>query len=120
MAELKKFGEMAFVIGVIIAVIVGIFSASLEDWAGLLSFMLVILGLVVGILNVSESETTPFLVAAAALMLTATSVDTLKQIVVLSVPLGKYLAGIVSQIAVFVAPAAAIVAIKAIKSLARD
>ena len=116
----KKLGEWAFIIGVLIAIAVGIFSASLVEWAGKLSLLLVVLGLAVGILNISESETTPFLVAAAALMLTATSVDTLKPIEVLTMPIGKYLAGIVSQIAVFVAPAAAVVAIKAIKSLAKD
>jgi len=115
----SKLGEWSFIVGVIIAIVVGIFSASLGDWKGNLALLLVILGLIVGFLNVSEKETTPFLVAAAALMLTATSVDTLNSID-LGVGLGKYLAGIVSQIAVFVAPAAVIVALKAIKSLASD
>jgi len=36
------------------------------------------------------------------------------------VSLGKYLAGIVTQIAVFVAPAAVVVALKAIRALAQD
>ena len=77
------------------------------------------MGLVVGFLNVTEKETVPFLVAAAALMLTATSVATLQSID-LGVGLGNYLAGIVSQIGVFVAPGAVIVALKAIYSLARE
>jgi len=115
-----KMGQWAFIIGVIIALIVGVFSANLSpNTQGMLSLVLVVLGLVVGFLNVTEKETTPFLVAAAALMLTATSVDTLKSID-LGMSLGIYLAGIVSQIAVFVAPAAVIVALKAINSLASD
>ena len=115
----SKLGQWAFIGGVIIAIIVGIFASNLTSWAGNLTLLLVVLGLIVGFLNVTEKETTPFLVAAAALMLTATSVDTLNQID-LGMSLGKYLAGIVSQIAVFVAPAAVVVALKAISSLASD
>ena len=115
----SKIGQWAFIIGIILAIVVGVFSASLVTWAGNLTLLLVILGLIVGFLNISEKETTPFLVASAALMLTATSVDTLNTID-LGVSLGKYLAGIVSQIAVFVAPAAVVVALKAIQSLAKD
>ncbi|MEK6892158.1 MAG: hypothetical protein AABX25_03160 [Nanoarchaeota archaeon] len=115
----SKLGRWAFIIGVLLAIVVGVFSANLSGYAGTLSLVLVVLGLVVGFLNITEKETTPFLIAAAALMLTATSVDTLKSID-LGMSLGNYLAGIVSQIAVFVAPAAVIVALKAINTLAKD
>ena len=116
----SKLGQWAFIIGVVLAMAIGLFSANMEaSTRGTLSLLLVLLGLVVGFLNVTEKETVPFLVAAAALMLTATSVGTLQSID-LGVGLGNYLAGIVSQIGVFVAPGAVIVAIKAIYSLARD
>ena len=121
--ELKmasKLGQWAFIIGVVLAMAIGLFSANMEaSTRGTLTLILVLLGLVVGFLNVTEKETVPFLVAAAALMLTATSVATLQSID-LGVGLGNYLAGIVSQIGVFVAPGAVIVALKAIYSLARD
>ena len=116
----SKLGQWAFIIGVLLAILVGVFAANLQsETKGTLTLVLVVLGLVVGFLNVTEKETTPFLVAAAALMLTATSVSTLQSIN-LGVDLGIYLASIVSQIAVFVAPAAVIVALKAINSLAKD
>ena len=115
----SKLGEWSFIVGIVLAMVVGIFTSSLGSWKGNLTLLLVVLGLIVVFLNITEKETTPFLVAAAALMLTATSVDTLNSID-LGVSLGKYLAGIVSQIAVFVAPAAVIVALKAIQSLAKD
>lgn len=116
----SKLGQWAFIIGVVLAMAIGLFSANMEaSTRGTLSLLLVLLGLVVGFLNVTEKETVPFLVAAAALMLTATSVATLQSID-FGVGLGNYLAGIVSQIGVFVAPGAVIVAIKAIYSLARD
>ena len=116
----SKMGQWSFIIGVLIALVIGVFSANLSlNTQGMLSLVLVILGLIVGFLNVTEKETTPFLIAAAALMLTTTSVNTLKSID-LGMSLGTYLAGIVSQIAVFVAPAALIVALKAIHSLASE
>ena len=116
----SKIGEWAFLIGVLLAVVIGIFAAKMDPATqGTLSLVLVVLGLVVGFLNVTEKETTPFLVAAAALMLTGTSVATLNSID-LGVKLGMYLAGMVSQIAIFVAPAAVVVALKAIQSLAKD
>lgn len=116
MAEGKKMGEWAFIIGVLIAIIIGLFSGNLtENTAGWLVLLLVVLGLIVGFLNVTESETTPFLIAAAALMLTGLSGDTLSNIPTV----GIYLSGIVKQIAVFVTPAAIVVALKAIQSLAK-
>jgi len=116
----SKLGQWAFIIGVVLAMVIGLFSAKIAaSTLGTLTLVLVLLGLVAGFLNVTEKETTPFLVAAAALMLTATSVGALQSID-LGVNLGDYLAGVVTQIGVFVAPAAVIVALKAIYSLARD
>ena len=116
----SKLGQWAFIIGVVLAMVIGLFSAKIAaSTLGTLTLVLVLLGLVAGFLNVTEKETTPFLVAAAALMLTATSVGALQSID-LGVNLGDYLAGVVTQIGVFVAPAAVIVSLKAIYSLARD
>ena len=113
----KKMGEWAFIIGVLVAIVIGLFSSSLSvDIQGWLILLLVVLGLIVGFLNVSATESTPFLIAAAALMLTGLSRDTLGNIPTI----GGYLSGIVTQIAVFVAPAAIVVALKAIQSLAKD
>ena len=116
MADKEKLGEWSFIIGVIIAIIIGLFSGSLvgtgaEKW---LPLLLVLLGLLVGFLNVSEKETTAFLVAAAALLVTGLAEPTLNVIPTV----GPYLSGVVSQIGVFVAPAAIVVALKAIYNLA--
>src|SRR3989344_8070442 len=75
----RKMGEWAFIIGVLVAVIIGLFSGSLqENTSGWLILLLVILGLIVGFLNISESETTPFLVAAVALLITGTASESLR------------------------------------------
>ena len=112
-----KLGQWAFIAGVAIAVIIGLFSSRLSlDIQGWLVLLLVVLGLIVGLLNVTEKESTPFLIAAAALMLTGLSGDTLSNIP----KIGGYLSGVVTQIAVFVAPAAIVVALKSIQSLAKE
>ncbi|MBI2656166.1 hypothetical protein HYX03_00315 [Candidatus Woesearchaeota archaeon] len=115
MAEGRKMGEWAFIVGVLIAIVVSLFSVS-DAVAGWLVLLLVVLGLIVGLLNVTEKETTPFLIAAAALLITGTAGGSLAIIPVI----GGYLQDIVQNIAVFVAPAAIVVALKAIQSLAKD
>lgn len=110
-----KLGQWAFIVGVIIAVVVSLFIVS-DTVQGWLALLLVVLGLIVGLLNITEKESTPFLIASAALLITGTTGDTLKIIPVI----GGYLQHIVQSIAVFVTPAAIVVALKAIQSLAKD
>ncbi len=114
MAEGNKMGEWAFIIGVLVAIVVSLFNVS-GSVAGWLVLLLVVLGLIVGLLNVTEKETTPFLIAAAALLITGTTGGSLAIIPVI----GGYLQDIVQNIAVFVTPAAIVVALKAIQSLAK-
>ncbi len=111
----KKMGEWAFIIGVLIAVLLGVLPSGFE---GTLTLVLVVLGLIVGFLNVTERETTPFLIAAAVLLITGTTGTSLALIP--PMVLGTFLQNAVKNIAVFVAPAAIVVAIKAIQSLAKD
>ncbi len=111
-----KIGEWAFIIGVILAVLFGFVKA--DNWEGIVTLVLVIAGLIVGFLNVTEKETVPFLVAAVALM--ATSNADLRVINGIIPNVGTWLQNIVANIAVFVAPGAVVVAIKAIRALAKD
>ena len=110
-----KMGQWAFVIGVVLAILFGFIP---QDWEGMATLVLVILGLVVGFLNVSERESTPFLIAAAALMITGSAGTTLSLIPPQA--LGTFLQSAVGKIVVFVAPAAIVVALKSIQSLAKD
>ena len=128
MEEGKKFGEWAFVIGVVIALVVGLFVPDIQEkidaakrgedtgYSGWAILLLVVLGLIVGLMNITEKETTPFLVAAAALIIVGTAGETLTVIRII----GKYLVGIVKAISVFVVPATIVVALKSIKSLAKN
>ena len=114
----SKMGQWSFIGGVVIAIITGLFSGNIPvNVQGWLVLLLVVLGLIVGLLNVTEKETTPFLVAAAALLITGIAT---KESLNLIPTIGWYLQAIVQNIAVFVTPAAIVVALKAIQSLARD
>lgn len=128
MAEGKKFGEWAFLVGILIALIIGLVvgdihqlvedakSGKATGYTGWTVLLLVILGLFVGLLNITEKESTAFLIASAALLLIGTAGETLVVIPVI----GKSLVGIVKAISVFVVPATIVVALKSIKSLAKD
>lgn len=117
-----KYGEWAFLAGVIIAVLLGLFAlfaVNIEQQLIWIYGVLALFGLIVGLLNIREKETTAFLVAAIALTIGTTTLDALEPLKdalpFVEEPLSKFIAAIV----VFVAPAAFIVALKAIYSLAK-
>ena len=106
----RNLGHLAFIAGVIVAIIAGLSSAILEEHV--VTLVLVVLGLVVGFMNITSEEYTGFLVAAIALMVAGVA-D------VLSIPyIGEILNNILRNIAKFVAFAALVVALKAVKRLA--
>lgn len=110
----KKIGELAFLGGVAIAILAALLP--LEGYLGNVRLVLVVLGLIVGLLNVTASETSDFLIASVALLAASSAQGTLE----LLPWVGKVLALIVGNIAVFVVPAAVLVALKAVKTLAQD
>ena len=109
--DLEMIGRWAFLIGVILAIVLGL----LGDVIPMGGLILVVLGLIVGFLNVSGRETTSFLVAAIALLVVAGS-SSLEVIPVI----GVYMKSIVMTLAAFTAPVALVVAIKAVISAERD
>ena len=112
-----KYGQIAFIVGVILALLAGLASSMLDaPTAGIIGLVLVALGLITGFLNVSDKETTPFLVAAVALMLTGN----VGWNYISFAGIGAILDSIMSYIGLFVAPAALIVALKAVWALAKD
>ena len=114
---MAKFGSWAFIVGLIVAVLAGVVitDPSAVKW---LMLVLAVLGLVVGVLNVTAKESTAFLVATIALVTSSGALNTI------SAPLGpdiaKIVGVVVGNIIVFVAPAAVLVAIRAIFALASE
>jgi hypothetical protein len=106
---MEKIGTWAFLIGVLIAVVAGLVP-SLP--ATQVAWVLVILGLVVGFLNVRARETQEFLIACVAILVVA-GMGAVP-------PLGRTLGSILSNLISFVGPAALLVALRAVWQLAED
>ena len=107
-----KYGHYAFIAGILLAIIAALFQTT-SSWAVL---VLVVLGILVGILNVRAKDMNGFLIAVVALIAAGSA-----NLIVLNTlfdPLGSTLAGILTFIKVFVAPAAIVVALKHVKTLA--
>ncbi len=101
-------GHWAFLIGIVLAIIAG-FVPQLQTPT--VTWVLVLLGLIVGLLNITAKETQEFLIAAVGLVIAA---DAAADIIALGLTMSVILGNIVT----FVFPAALLVALKAIWELA--
>ena len=106
----SKLGHWAFLIGVVLAVIAG-FVPQLQTPT--VTWALVALGFLVGLLNITAKETQEFLVAGIALTIAANSASDI-------ISLGLVAATVLSNIVTFVFPAVLIVAFKTIWALASE
>ena len=108
---MDNLGRILFIVGIIAAAALGVgFGGEQVSWV---SWLLVILGAVVGFLNISGSETRTFLVAGIALILTATA---FREVPVI----GKELTAIMNSILGFLSGAIFVVAAKSLFDTARD
>ncbi|MCI0504104.1 hypothetical protein L0Y65_05340 [Candidatus Micrarchaeota archaeon] len=120
-----NYGQIAFLGGLAIAIIVGVLSSFVP--ANLMPIMmavLFVLGLAVGLLNISDKEVGSFLLATVALLLAATSwnvslVQSLGLLGELGTTLAGMVAGFTSALIAFISPAAFIVAILAVYKIAQ-
>jgi len=104
---------VAFFAGMILAIIAGIITRE----SGAIVLTLVIMGIIVGLFNISAREMVPFLVAAVALIVAGTNIfDPLNDV---WDGLGRSLNSITHYIAVFMTPAAIINAMRMVWHLAR-
>lgn len=102
-----KIGTLAFLAGLVIAVIGAFINVEWFPW------VLAALGLIVGFLNISSGETRRFLIAAIAFMMSAAALDSLPMV-------GQTIDDIMQNIGYFVGAAALLVAIKALFELSKD
>ena len=115
----KRVGGYSFIIGVILAIVLGLASGALgAEAATWLGSLLVVLGLIVGFLNVTGKETKEFLIVAAILVLVAYAGNAATGLGGV-LYLGSYIAAIFNQLLAFVVPATIIVALKEILALAQ-
>jgi hypothetical protein len=120
----QKIGIYAFLLGIIIAVIVGLLATYAATslgatTLGVTTAIVVVLGLIVGFLNISEKQITPFLIAVIALAVSGVVAGTASLTYLNFIPtLGTLVANVVGNITMFVVPAGIVVAIKAIWDMA--
>ena len=115
-------GKWGFLVGVILAIILGV-SGSLgsnlaaKSTVAWMTTLLIVLGLIVGFLNISASETNQFLFAALVLVvISGLSGNMLGHITAV----GNTLKSIFSGLLLFIVPATLVVALKAIIALEKS
>lgn len=101
-------GSWAFLIGVILALVFGLVGNLSSLW----TYVLVVLGLVIGLLNIADEEVAPFLMAGTVLVI----VSTLGQGVVNLVP---WFSITLQALTILFVPATIIVALKHVFSMAK-
>lgn len=107
---IQKAGSIAFIVGLIIAIIAGFWPLGT-----VMTAILIILGLIVGFLNITGKEVNNFLFATLVLVVMSTMGGQL----LANIPfIGQVLQNMFSAMVSFIAPAAIIVALKSIYSLA--
>lgn len=108
MEKLSFVGRIAFIIGLVIAVLV-----SFGIQATWIYWILAILGLVVGFLNITGREVHTFLLAALGLILSADAVYSLPFV-------GQIVTDIMYNLVIFIAPAVLVVALKSLFETTKD
>ena len=109
-------GKVSFVVGILIAIIGGIWGGKAEPTNDGVVVILLIAGILIGLLNVTAKEAPVVLAAVVALLILALwgNSTAYQPILHLSQGLGENVAGIVDAFAILMAPAAIIIAIKAV------
>lgn len=105
---LSRTGFWAFIVGLILSLIAGLVSAYNTP----ILIVLVILGLIIGFLNITAKETMLFLVATIALIVAGGAFSPLGV-------LGRILGQILGYVAALMAPAAVVAAIKALWAIGK-
>ena len=106
----QKVGSWAFIVGLIIAIIAGFWPLG-----AVMTTVLIVLGLIVGFLNVTGKETNSFLFATLVLVVMSSLGGQMLSEVQF---VGPMLQSIFSAMMLFIIPAALIVALKAVYALA--
>ena len=115
----ENLGKYSFIIGVIIAVVLGLAIPMLSQATPWLISLMVILGLIVGFLNVSGKESRDFLLVAVALVIVTfagSASGTLGGVLYI----GPYMQGVFNSIMAFIVPATVVVGLKDIWALAQS
>jgi len=104
---MANIGRWAFILGLVIAVVAGLGFG--QVW---FAWVLAVLGVIVGFLNIKGTEAQTFLLAAVGLIVSASAINTIPYI-------GPTATAIVANIVAFIGAAVLVVAIKTLLQTAK-
>ena len=107
----KSIGPLAFLAGLLVAIVVGLLQLGVAG-----DTLLLFLGIVVGLLNIQPDEVVKYLVSLVALLFSVRELS----VVLSTLPFGVEVVNIISALLVFLGSGAAVVALKTLIELARD
>ncbi|MEK6859329.1 MAG: hypothetical protein AABX54_00800 [Nanoarchaeota archaeon] len=115
-----KIGAWIFLLGVVLAVISGIFTVS----NSIVFALLVLVGILVGFLNVTGKESSKFLLAGAVLVIVSymgqSAISAFSTITIGPLTIGTMITGILNALLILSVPAVIIVALKSIVNIAKN
>jgi hypothetical protein len=130
--EMEKIARWAYIAFVVIAIIMGLaigymaYSANLHwldpsvsDANGWVTLILLILGIIIGITSITAKEVTPFLIATIALIV-ASVANVWAPLSNIHELLYYWATAILNYIVAFAAPAAVVIAIRALLPMAKE
>ncbi len=113
-------GAWGFLVGIILALAVGILSASLGELSGYIMGVLVFLGLLVGFINVSPKDQNTFLMTAVSLVIVSfAGAAGISEIEFLNIGIGNMVSSTLGALLVMLVPATIVVAIKSLFSISQ-
>ena len=112
-------GAYAFLIGVVLAGIFGLFNESLESAGGLFYSTLVLIGLIVGVMNTSDRDSMTFLLASLSLVIVGSlGMEPLKYIATNNYVVSS-LRNVLGSLLLLFVPATIVVALKSVFAMAK-
>jgi hypothetical protein len=139
MMSLERIAQYAFLGFIVIAIIAGLaigymaYDAHIEDYPGSgwldsdvedanawVTLIMLILGIIVGLVSITTKEVTPFLISAIALMVTRVGLDVWLPLEKIHDLLYYWATAILSYFVAFAAPAAVLIAIRQVYTMARE
>lgn len=118
----QKMGSLAFLIGIVLCVVLGLIAwiapAVVQGAAGLITLVLIALGLIVGLFNINEKHRNELVIAVIALALVGSI--TVQQVAALIPALATVLSAVFQNLVALSAPMALVAALEQIWVIAMN
>jgi len=114
-------GAWAFLFGIIVALIIGLFTLKNDSW---MIGLLVLAGVIVGLFNVTSKESMKFLLAGVSLVIVSgmghSVLATFNVVNIAGVSISDKMSSVLAALLILFVPATIIVSLKSVFEIARD